>query len=62
TNYCHLYLADNCVLEHEQDLDPHERITVEKMSIQNVKDALRGGTIHHSLVVAAFAQFWLRDA
>lgn len=61
TNYCHMYLADDCVLEYEQNLDPHERIAVQKMSIQNVKDAFRDGRIHHSLVVAAFAQFLLQE-
>ena len=62
TNYCHMYLADNCVLAHEQNLDPHERISVETMSLRNVKNALKGGRISHSLVVAAFALFLLQEA
>ncbi len=62
TNFCHIYLADNCVLEYEQDLDPHERIAVKTMSIGDVKKALKNGYINHSLVVAAFAQFLLQEA
>jgi len=57
TNYCYMYFADNCVLEHEQNLDPHERIQVELLSMQDVKKGLKTGLIHHSLVVAAFAQY-----
>ncbi len=62
TNYCFMYFADNCTLEFEQNLDQHERIQVEMMSMPDVEKAVKNGVIHHSLVVAAFAQYLMHNS
>lgn len=61
TNYCYMYLAENCIPKYDQNLDPHERIEVKKMGIPEVIEHLKKGSIHHSLVVAAFAQYLLQE-
>ncbi len=61
TNYCHTFLAEQCVPERGQKLDPHERIQVVTMPFAQLEEALNREVIHHSLVVAAFGEYLLHQ-
>lgn len=54
TNRCWSYLAENCELTDEQELDPMEEISVELYNYVDVKNKMLNGEITHSLVIAAF--------
>jgi len=60
TNRCHTYLATGCRYEGEPTPDEGEDIEVELMPAAQVRDALREGTIRHSLVVAGLYLYELR--
>lgn len=57
-NYTHTFLAKNCRLEKAQALDEHEQIRVHVYSKEEVAEAVKAGTIHHAMVVAALG-LWL---
>ena len=56
-NRCHTYLAKNCRLVREQNLDGAEEIDVELIDPGDVPALVREGKIAHALVVAAFYLF-----
>lgn len=60
-NRCHFYLALECVPVAELDLDPSEELRVWAMPWAEWEAKLRGGSIHHALVLAAFLrlQLWV---
>ncbi len=57
-NRCHTYLALGAVKVGEPQFDPFERIAVEILSPEATARALRDGTVHHGLVMAAFGLFF----
>jgi len=60
TNYCHFYIARNCKITARQNLDAFEEIEVKTESIRKFLQEVNNGEVHHSLVVAAVAQFALK--
>ncbi len=61
TNYTHLYLAENCEKVQDQQTDGNEDIRIHLMSLNEFLNLVKNGTVHHSLVLAAIAQFLLMD-
>lgn len=59
SNYTHLYLARNCQLQQEQNLDEHELIELHTYPLDEFLNMVRKGVIHHSIVVAAVAHLLL---
>lgn len=59
SNYAHVYLAEHCVYKGADNPDEHERINVHIISWQNFLNLVKGGTIHHSIVLAAVARYLL---
>lgn len=58
-NFTHLYVARNCVQSSGQRLDGHEDIDVHTMPMERFLDLVKNGTVHHTIVVAAVAQYLL---
>ena len=56
-NRCHIFLAQNVVKLHEQDLDAGEDIRVELVPLAEIPRLIVEGTINHSLVLNAFYLF-----
>lgn len=65
-NWCHLFLAEDCMLTDPLSPDEYEEIAVQLMSRKTFLENIRKGGIHHSLVVAAVSKLgllkpdWLR--
>ncbi len=57
-NRCHTFLARGAFPAGEPSLDPYERIAVEPLSRADAARALRNGTVHHGLVLAAFGLYF----
>ena len=55
-NVCHHWLAEDCELTDELELDEGEDIVVDTLPEDGVRDAVRDGTLRHSLVLAALAR------
>ena len=55
----HAYLATD-LADGKQDLEVHERITVEVFSHEQVRKMVADGTIHDGKTIAALAYYWLR--
>ncbi|MBX3324126.1 MAG: NUDIX hydrolase [Phycisphaeraceae bacterium] len=62
-NRVHTYLVRNARLDRPQNLDENEQIRVVLAPLSDAPRLLRSGTIHHSIVVAAFALYnaWTRE-
>ncbi len=60
TNYCHFYLATECEKVSGQNLDHLEEIGISTLPLKEFLGQVRDGSIHHSLIVAAVAQFLLK--
>lgn len=56
-NYCHVFLAENCRKNGNQQLDKHEDISVRKMSYYDFCESALDGGIHHALAIAALAKY-----
>ncbi len=56
-NRVHSFVIQNARLETAQDLDEHEQIRVRTAPVNDIPDMIRNGTIHHSVIVAAYALF-----
>ncbi|MDR0498164.1 MAG: NUDIX hydrolase [Holophagales bacterium] len=61
-NWCHFFLALDCVPTQELVLDPTEELRVWAMSYSEWKVKLEAGEIHHSLVLAAFERLRISGA
>jgi len=62
TNQMHHWLATDCRLEAEQELDPGEDIEVDALSQEELRRAISSGEIRHALVLTALHRvFDLRD-
>lgn len=61
TNFAHLYLAEECKFQglDETAGDPHERIKVHRIPLEDFFSYVKDGTIHHSIVVATVARYFL---
>ena len=57
-NRCHTFLATGAYRAGEPSFDPYERIVPELLSRQDAGKALRDGTVHHGLVLAAFGLYF----
>ena len=53
TNRMHHWLAEDCELQAEQDLDPGEDIEVATLSEDELRQAIATGEIRHALVLTA---------
>jgi 8-oxo-dGTP pyrophosphatase MutT (NUDIX family) len=60
-NLCHHFLAEGARRTAAQDLDPGEDIEVDTLSLDEVRRAVRAGSIRHSLVLSALARFFDRQ-
>jgi ADP-ribose pyrophosphatase len=58
-NYIYLFYAENCRKTHEQHLDSAEDIEVLTFTRDEIADMIRNGVINHSIIVAAFYQYFL---
>lgn len=58
-NYCHFYVAHDCVHSVAQNFDTFEEIRVITVSLDEFLELIKNGHIHHSLIVAAMAKFLL---
>ncbi len=56
-NRVHSFVIENARLETGQDLDEHEQIRVRTAPLTDLPEMIRRGTIHHSVIVAAYALF-----
>ncbi len=52
-HWIHTFLATDCELRHEQQLDPSERMIVETFAPDEVEAMLRAGTLHDGLSLIA---------
>lgn len=59
-NFTHLYLAEECKYAGHENPDPHERINVHLLPLEECLEMVRNDVIHHSIVVAAFAKLMLK--
>lgn len=57
-NRCHTFLALEACRARAPSLDAYERIEVALLSRAEASRALRDGTVHHGLVVAAFGLYF----
>jgi ADP-ribose diphosphatase len=55
------YLAVNCEKTHDTTFDEHESVVTKTVSLAEIKNLILEGRITHSLVIAAFAMFNLRE-
>jgi len=60
TNECHFYIAWDCELTSDQNLDPFEEIEVKTVPVKEFLQQVSEGEIHHSLIVAAVAKLLLQ--
>ena len=58
-NHLHTFLAEDCVLSGEQDLDPMEDIKVELRDLAEMDALLANGRLDHALVAVAFQKLRL---
>lgn len=58
-NYCHIFLARDCELVAEQNLDEHEDISVHLLSLEEYEEMVTSGRVHHALAVAALAKYYI---
>jgi ADP-ribose diphosphatase len=56
-NRVHTFVIGNARLETAQNLDEHEQIRVKTAPLADLPELIRTGTIHHSVIVAAYALF-----
>lgn len=61
-NRCHTALVRNVTAGHGRNLDGNEEIGVRLAPLADIPDLIRGGVIHHSLVIAAFHYLSLRGS
>jgi len=61
-NRCHFFLALDCTLAHDLDLDPTEELRVWAMPYREWEEKLKSGEIHHGLILAAFERLRLSQA
>ena len=54
-NLCHHWLAEDCELTDELDLDEGEDIRVRVLSEDQIRAGIKGGDIRHSLVITALS-------
>lgn len=54
-NFCHHWLAEDCELTDELDLDEGEDIRVRKLTEDQVRVGIKSGDIRHSLVLTALS-------
>lgn len=59
TNFTHLYLAKDCHKIQEPENDGNEDIKVHIIPLNHFMELVKKGTIHHSIVLAAVAQYLL---
>ena len=60
-NRCATVLFTNVRQVSVQDLDPHEEIEIDTAPLSDIKRMINDGEITHSLVVAAFYHYFMRD-
>lgn len=53
-NRCYTVLVEDAGLRHDPALDSNEEIGVRLLPLERIAELVRGGIIHHALVVAAF--------
>lgn len=58
-NRCYTYLAQNCFVVRDQQLDQREDIEVVCRPVRQIPELIRDGTITHALVLAAFYRFFM---
>lgn len=56
-NRAHFVLVENCVLKHEQDLDPNEEMQVKVFTLAETREMMARQEITHSMALNAL--FWL---
>lgn len=61
-NRCHTVLVENVEQVAEATPEEHEEIAVRRLPLTRVAELIRGGAIHHALVVAAFHHLDLLEA
>lgn len=57
SNFAHSFLALDCQTTRSQQLDEHEIIDVVPVTLKEVPELIKKGSIHHAIVLAAF-QLW----
>lgn len=58
-NFTHLYLAEDCIKVQTQQTDATEDILVHQLPVNRFLNLVREGVVHHSIVLAAVAQYLL---
>ena len=61
SNFTHLYIASDCIKTAPQQTDGSEDINVSVIPLDDFLDLVRNGTVHHAIVLAAVAQYLLRE-
>lgn len=60
-NRCHTVLVTEAGPSGRPAPEEHEEIGVRLVPLDEIRDLVREGLIHHALVVAAFQHLWLRE-
>lgn len=55
-NLCHHWLAQDATREHEQELDGGEDISIDSLTLDQVREAIRDGSMRHALVLTALVR------
>ena len=61
-NYCDTYLALDCEVTHELEMDPFEEIEVYIKDFKDIPEMVRSGEINHSIILAALHLFNMKDS
>jgi 8-oxo-dGTP pyrophosphatase MutT (NUDIX family) len=61
SNRAYIYLAEECSFKYELQLDLFEDIEVVSLSRQELEDYIVSGKITHSIVLAAYSHFLLKE-
>lgn len=61
-NWCHTVLVEGVSRQSSPRPEQHEEIGVRLEPLDRIPDLVRGGLIHHALVVAAFQHLWLQES
>ncbi len=61
SNYCHVYVATDCVIDQKQNLDLFEDIELEFYSRNELEDMIRSGEFNQGISLAAYSLYLLNS-
>jgi len=61
SNCCHVFFADNCKKTGKTNFDLFEDIEFDEYTLEEIEEMIKNSTITHSLVIAAYGLFKLKN-